>query len=362
MDSSRFDAFARSMDSHLTRRLLGRIAVVGALTSIAVLEAAEPSAEAKQRRVRSEHNIRGNKAIMCISGKTRRVAKSKRKTYLKRGATRGKCKICTPVCTVCGEPDGCGGTCLVCTANEICVNGACKACTLTCDASADVCGAALKAELLKGGTIYLCPGAYEGTFDPQFSAQIYGAGGSTDDPEVSTLLVGSDGIGAMWVHAGIKLLLSGVRVTGANSNASGGGILVHHSQAEVTIQHSVITRNRSGSNRGGGIAILLGTVSISDSEISSNYAGISGGGILNRGTLSITTTTIIDNEAADWGGGIYNTEGTTSLASTVSVTENRANNVVGSGGGIYRDSGAVNVNGASVTLNTPDQCVGVACP
>jgi hypothetical protein len=341
MDSPRFEGLTRTIDRHLSRRLLGRVASLGVLTGLALVKTDMPGAAARRRPVRDEHNIRGNKAVICFEGSTIRVPKKKRKKYLARGATRGKCKpqpTCTPVCTGCGGPDGCGGTCPGCAAGSICIDNACQSCTITCDDTPDVCGEALQTELEQGGAIILCPGLYEGTFLPTEDAEIYGAGGNTDDPSISTILTASEGSRVISITEGVTLLLTGVRVAYGDHPSQGGGILVNHDQAELVIQHSVITENQvtGPGGTGGGIANTAGTVTISHSEISFNTASSNGGGIYNAGTA------------------------TTSLAPTVTITENTA--TTGTGGGIYRASGTVNLNGASVKLNSPDQCDGVTCP
>ncbi|MFT4037164.1 MAG: hypothetical protein QM692_03210 [Thermomicrobiales bacterium] len=364
MDSVTFDAITRA----LSRRSLAA-AVIGVAAGASAL--ATPDASARKRRVRGEHNVRGNKAIMCINGETKRVAKSKRKKWLKKGATRGECQanpVCTPVCTSCnGGSDGCGGTCPVCTASQVCVNGACKACNLTCDDTPIACGDALDTALAAGGDIYLCPGLYEGTFSVDTNVNIYGAGGDTEDPAISTILEVQPGdITQVMVIRGKDLtsvLISGVRVTGGNNGGFGGGIEIDM-DGEVIIENSVINKNRAWETvgLGGGIGLRAGNVTIRNSEISENE-GYHGGGLYNDGaTLTIIDTTIRDNSAYENGGGLFNDAGTTSLATTVAITENdAATGGSGAGGGIYQGGGTVNVNGATVNLNTPDQCSGVVC-
>ena len=80
---------------------------------------------------------------------------------------------CTPATcppTACGSlPDGCGGTLSCgCPANQICLrSGVCQPCTVTCTGTPVACGTALQTALNGGGTVYVCPGRYQGGFTPR---------------------------------------------------------------------------------------------------------------------------------------------------------------------------------------------------
>ncbi|MFT4037980.1 MAG: hypothetical protein QM692_07370 [Thermomicrobiales bacterium] len=130
MDGSQFDALARSA-SRLRRRAL--VQALGAAVAVAAggVVAGASDADAK-RRARSEHNVRGAKAIMCVGGITKRVAKKRRKALIRQGATRGEC---APVPGGC--PTGqkaCNGSCIAtaacctsadCVSPQICDSGVC---------------------------------------------------------------------------------------------------------------------------------------------------------------------------------------------------------------------------------------------
>ncbi|MFT4039316.1 MAG: hypothetical protein QM692_14105 [Thermomicrobiales bacterium] len=134
MDSLQFDALARRA-SCVSRRSLAAL-VGGAAAAAAGLGAALDDAApagAKRRRVTGEHNVRGNKAIMCVDGETRKVPKKKRKSYLKQGATRGACV--SPAACPTGQKS-CNGGCIAstacctnadCASGETCVSGVCVA-------------------------------------------------------------------------------------------------------------------------------------------------------------------------------------------------------------------------------------------
>lgn len=94
---------------------------------------------------------------------------------------------------------------------------------------------------------------------------------------------------------------------------NGGGIDIN-----VHISHITITNGNSGGIAGGGIRIAEAcSVTLANSIISHNVGGI-GGGINNVGSLTMTDVTIDSNFAAEWGGGISNTGNMLIHNSTVS--------------------------------------------
>jgi hypothetical protein len=117
-----------------------------------------------------------------------------------------------------------------------------------------------------------------------------------------------------------------------SSNSTFGGISNGPGAISLTVANSTISDNSSLDN-GGGIFSDSG-VSIVNSTISGN-AGTSGGGIYCLGSqgedLSIVNSTISGNSAGTSGGGIYNFLSLLVANSTIS------GNSAGSGGGIYND-------------------------
>ncbi len=359
MEKSLFDARTREFSQWQTRRQLVKVAGAGVLAAILEASPEPDGAEAKRRRVTGEHNIRGNKAIMCIDGETRRVPKKKRKKYLKRGATRGKCPgACTPVCTPgsCGD-DGCGGTC-GCVDGTICVAGTCEVCDIACTSGDSVaCGEALNKAISGGGVIRVCPGAYEGPFPLTQDVEIIGAG-SGDNPAISTILRGSPKMGsAVPVTIAVTARLASLRVTDGNGSSSdSGGVYINNASADVTIEDSALAGNTG--IYGGGVSVYNGTLTITGCDISGNTAQ-HGGGMATATTTTIAATTIMGNTASDDGGGIFVNGGTLNLGSGVTITENTSNGGPDTGGGIYKLSASATINGtATVTNNDPDNCAG----
>jgi hypothetical protein len=355
-----FRSITKAVGEWSTRRNLVKAAGAGALAAILGASLDETGTDAKRRRVRGEHNIRGNKAIMCINGKTRRVPKKKRNKYLKRGASRGKCpKGCTPVCApgFCGD-DGCGGTC-GCTDGTICINDTCEACDVGCaSGDSEVCGQALSEALAEGGTIRVCPGTYLGPFKLTKKVGIVGAG-SGSNPASNTILLGAEKAGAVVsVQAAIAATLTSLRITGGegltpNSDDSG-GVYIRNQDADVTIENCALVENTA--NFGGGVSLFTGTLTVRGSDISYNKAN-KGGGVATATLATVESTTITFNEAAVQGGGYYLNSGTANLASSVTISDNESKGGAGSGGGIYKlTKNSTISNAATVIDNIPDNC------
>jgi len=128
-----------------------------------------------------------------------------------------------------------------------------------------------------------------------------------------------------------------------------------------------VTGNTSFST-GGGIRndnslTMIGCV-VSQNENTDQSHGA--GGILNNGTLALKDCRIEHNTTAGSGGGIYIQTGQVDLDSDCHVTQNTANAIGAdyTGGGIYNISGNVTLGGDTpeliVTLNNPDNCGGNA--
>tara|TARA_R110002111_G_scaffold247140_1_gene309996 strand:+ start:270 stop:17531 length:17262 start_codon:yes stop_codon:yes gene_type:complete len=82
-----------------------------------------------------------------------------------------------------------------------------------------------------------------------------------------------------------------------------------------------------------------GTVTISNSTISNNFAGTRGGGLLNEDPISLSNVTFSGNEAGKEGGAIHNTG-----ELTINNTTIYDNFTEGTGGGIYSVAASASVN------------------
>lgn len=122
-------------------------------------------------------------------------------------------------------------------------------------------------------------------------------------------------------------------VTANHASANGGGIM--NFQGIVIISGSTISRNAAEMGGGGGIASLGGPalpamVTATNTTVSDNRAGRTGGGMLNLAfsTLLLQNATVVVNRADIMPGGVGNTDG-----STVEMQNSiLARNVVGASG------------------------------
>jgi hypothetical protein len=366
MDNWRFDQLARTLGRLRTRR--GAVALLAATTTWPLLDVMSSDAKKKKKK---------KKVKLCLNGQTITVPKKKQGSYVGQGATVGACSACVPKCSGCGGSDGCGGTC-GCGANQICDGGTCQTCAVTCGGDAVACGSALGQRLTDGGTIYVCPGRYQGTFT-MGSAKLIGAG-KGDSPATSTILDAADGGRVMTITAGATAELIGLRITGGKEPGSVGGG-VRADSGDLRITNCTITGNEA--DIGGGVHVG-GALRLTNSTVSQNAAGLGAGVNLNGGQPSFVTDSITTDNHANantFGGGIYNSSGNLTLVGT-EISRNSAgnagggiqhnagtltlnatcrviNNEAGTAGGINNTGGTVNLNGATVSGNDTPQCVNV---
>jgi hypothetical protein len=275
----------------------------------------------------------------------------------------------------CGQlQDGCGGTlqCGSCSGDAICVDGACQSCTITCPAGATDCAAALEATMAAGGTVYVCPGLYEGDLLLANSVTVIGAG-EGNDPASNTILKGTGARSVLRIDSTLVVTatLQNLRITGGGGGP-GGGIQNGAGNVLSLIGCTIAGNKAQGSGgAGGGIFCAAGSrLSLTDCTVAGNTAENAGGGIHNfAGRVSLTTTTISGNGASPTGGGIHTDGGTVTLDAASRVTGNGARPVdPDSGGGIFLSSmfntgGTVTLASSdNVTGNTPDNCGGNAVP
>ena len=106
------------------------------------------------------------------------------------------------------------------------------------------------------------------------------------------------------------LSITNSTISGNTAEGEGGGIC---NDGMLTITNSTISGNIT--DWGGGI-FNVGTLTITNSTISGNTASY-GGGINNDGKLTITNSTISGNTVSSAGGGIYRASGTVKLTNTI---------------------------------------------
>ncbi len=161
----------------------------------------------------------------------------------------------------------------------------------------------------------------------------------------NVILDGNNSVEVLLVNSGVTLTLNALTVSNGTAPLGvGGGI---DNNGTVTITNSTLSSN-SVRTEGGGID-NNGTMTITNSTLSSNSSSYTGGGIDNNGTVTITNSTLSGNSANSAGGGIDNNGTMTIINSTLS--SNSANY----GGGIFNKS-TVTSSGSIVAENTGGDC------
>ena len=174
--------------------------------------------------------------------------------------------------------------------------------------------------------------------------------------------------GGIYLDEHVTATIADCVLTNNYTGDIGGAIFIdgYSGGAMLTVLNSTISNNTawiggidlSGGN-GGGINNENGTLNISNTTISSNLAGVSGGGISGYGTMTITNSTISGNVAGitqpylGLGGGIYNSG--TLTVTNCTISGNSANGSTGKGGGvgggIYSANGSADIGNSTLSGN-----------
>ena len=157
--------------------------------------------------------------------------------------------------------------------------------------------------------------------------------------------------GAIAITTG-KVTISNCQITDnhATDYFSGGGGIQINSNAEVIINHTIIS-NDTASGDGGGIKVNSGALITNDCQITGNSASDSGGGLHFRSfteEVMISDTTISSN-TAQFGGGIK-ADGGALIIDDCQCTGNSASQ----DGGCLWTKTETNLNGTSFIGNTAD--------
>ena len=155
--------------------------------------------------------------------------------------------------------------------------------------------------------------------------------------------------GGIYTDGGGELDLENVTIEKNQSEDSGGGI-DHHGD-ESFIKDCKITDNRSIDAHGGGIRMSADgeTLTITDTDITKNYADDNGGGIfLNRGEIEMNGGSVSDNNANFDSGGVKVTVNTSFTATEVTIDGNHA---YGQEGGGINNIGHTKLIGCTISNN-----------
>ncbi len=162
-----------------------------------------------------------------------------------------------------------------------------------------------------------------------------------------------------------KINIDNNTVTG-NSATFGGGMEIEASSGNLTLTNNTVTGNTSTSTHSGGFYVtgVSGKISVQNNTISENESKTYAGGFCmsgNTGTITVSENEIKGNKASSYYAGFYldgegNKEQFEITGNTIS--ENRSSSY-GCGMGICDTTGAVNVEGNTVTNNTGSYATGI---
>lgn len=366
MDARHLDALTHALAAASPRRrLVALLAALPFLAGLRVQAGDDVHQDGRRKRRKRRHRRRknpGSRKHRCTR-KPKATICARFCGTVRNRQTCGKKVVCGPACAegqVC-QGGACGVACgssFCPAASEICVDGACQACDVTCDAADHVCnGAALQTAIAAGGTVLVCAGRYSGTFAVAENADVTLLGaGMGDDPATATILDAKGAGSTLVVEALAKAALRDMRLTGA-SGGSGNAGLQAEADTLIDVRRCAFVGNGTMESPAGGLR-LPGSSTISDSLISENIANAGGAvHMAANASLIVRNTTVSDNSAAEAGGFNVNAGGSLTLEDGCLVTRN-ATTVTGFGGGIAAGNGTtITISADSHVIdNTPDDC------
>jgi predicted outer membrane repeat protein len=165
--------------------------------------------------------------------------------------------------------------------------------------------------------------------------------------------------GGILVRAG-QLTLEQTTVSGNTATYDGGGIF---DEGKLIIEDdSFISKNTTNGNGGGIDTYGTVTISVAQSTVEDNSAGVDGGGI-DDFQLNTSSVMTIDDSVISGNQGLGNTYGgglTVSGTTTISDGSQITDNTGRYGGGIY-NSGTLNISSSTVSGNTAPYGGGIDC-
>lgn len=219
------------------------------------------------------------------------------------------------------------------------------------DTAVDACSAGSGAD-----TINISPGIYTLTINgTSEEAAVTGDLDITNDLTIAgirasaTIIDGGNIDRVFDIRNPVTVQIDQLTIQNGSVSASGGGIR-NTNGGTLTLTNSTVTSNTAGT-AGGGI-YNSGDLTLDESIFTDNTANSGGGGGIRNhgGDLTITSSTISSNTASE-GGGIGNTGGGTATLTICLISNNTANGIAARGGGIYNDSATASLHYCTVRGN-----------
>ena len=205
-----------------------------------------------------------------------------------------------------------------------------------------------------GGGVYVHDSATFKMTGGSIASNTASSEGGGIDAENSATLTGGEitdnkakyGGGIYYDEGGETLNLKGVTVSKNNATEKGGGIYIWHGTVSLS-EGGVVDRNTA--KNGGGVFVTDDCAfTASNATFTKNKATDNGGAIYNDENLTLTSCTFTENEAENNGGGVYNCDN--AELTNCTFTQNKTIN--GAGGAINQHDGSMLLDGGTITENT----------
>jgi uncharacterized repeat protein (TIGR01451 family) len=159
---------------------------------------------------------------------------------------------------------------------------------------------------------------------------------------------GSSG-GGLLIRSG-SASLNRTQVMSNSASSHGGGVFVSQGSATLKVTGGRLANN-SAASAGGAVYVLSGSATLTGTEVMNNSAAVQGGGVyvlFESGTLNVTGGRLAGNSAVQ-GGGVYVWQGSATLTETQVVS----NSAGSSGGGLYvGSSGGITATNGCIVFNS----------
>lgn len=162
----------------------------------------------------------------------------------------------------------------------------------------------------------------------------------------------STGAGGIYIEAGGTVNLWGGYITGNQTEASGGGVLLAGQGSSLTMSSGKIFSN-AAQQCGGGVAVSDGTFKLAGGELTDNTAQDGGGIYAQAGEVVISENSIVSQNTAVHGGGVLlNNTAAFTLKGKAVIQSNAASGENKVGGGILAmNSVPIKISGKPSVLN-----------
>lgn len=167
-------------------------------------------------------------------------------------------------------------------------------------------------------------------------------------PGANRLTVDGNNASRVFTISSGTVSISGMTIQHGNGGSDMGGAI--NNSGTLTLSDSTVSSSTAA--YGGGIFNYNGTMTIRNSTISGNSASSNGGGIANAATLLVSNSTIAGNTATNRGGGLYN-YGTATIGN-ITFSSNSAVD----GGGLFNLAGSILTLGSTITAGNTGTSTG----